>query len=68
MYIGKQGDRWKKRAKEHDRDIRPVRTQISAVSKHDNKTGDLPFSSGKSLRLLIETLADTLVGSKRPST
>jgi len=31
------------RIKEHDRDIRPARTQTSAVSEHANGTGHLPF-------------------------
>ena len=31
------------RIKEHDRDIRPTRTQTSAVSEHANKTGHLPI-------------------------
>ena len=31
------------RIKEYDRDIRPARTQTSAVSEHANETGRLPI-------------------------
>ena len=44
--LGKQGERCKKRIKEHDRDIRFARTQNSAVSEYANETGHLPIWNG----------------------
>ena len=43
VYIGETGRAMQDRIKEHDRDIRPSRTQTSAVSEHANKTGHLPI-------------------------
>ena len=57
--IGETGIAMQERIKEHDRDIRLARTQTSVVSEHANETG---------YGLLIVTLTDTNVGSKRLST
>ena len=43
VYIGETGRAMQERIKEHDRDIRPARTQTSAVSEHANGTGHLPI-------------------------
>ena len=65
VYIGETGRAMQDRIKEHNRDIRLVRTQTSAVSEHANETGIFLF--GKKLSLLIVTLSGTDVGSKRLS-
>ena len=43
VYIGETGRLMHERIKQHDRDIRPVRTQTSAVSEHANETGHYPL-------------------------
>jgi len=43
VYIGETGRAMRERIKEHDRDIRLARTQISAISEHANETGYLPI-------------------------
>ena len=43
VYIGETGRSIRERIKEHDRDIRFVRTQTSAVSEHANETGHIPI-------------------------
>ena len=43
VYIGETGRSIRERIKEHDRDIRLARTQISAVSEHANKIGHHPL-------------------------
>ena len=43
VYIGETGRAMQDRIKEHDRDIRVVHTQTSAVSEHANETGHLPL-------------------------
>ena len=43
VYIGETGRPMQERIKEHDRDIRLVRTQNSAVSEHANETGHKPL-------------------------
>ena len=43
VYIGETGRSLHDRIKEHDRDIRLARTQISAVSEHAHKTGHYPL-------------------------
>ena len=45
VYIGETGRPMKDRIKEHERDIRLVRTQTSAVSEHANNTGHNPLSN-----------------------
>ena len=43
VYIGETGRAMHERIKEHDRDIRFVLKQNSAVSEHANETGHLPI-------------------------
>ena len=43
VYIGETGRSMHERIKEHDRDIRPARTQTSAVSEYAHKTGHYPL-------------------------
>ena len=43
VYIGETGRSMHERIKEHDRDIRLARTQTSAISEHDHKTGHYPL-------------------------
>ena len=41
--VGETGRSMHERIKDHDRDIRPARTQTSAVSEHAHKTGHYPL-------------------------
>ena len=43
VYIGETGRSMQDRIKEHDRDIRPARTETSAVSEHAHNTGHKPL-------------------------
>ena len=43
VYIEETGRAMQDRIKEHDRDIRPARTQTSTVSEHGNETGHPPI-------------------------
>jgi len=43
VFIGETGRAMQDPLKEHDRDMRPARTQTSAVSEHANETEHLPM-------------------------
>ena len=45
VYIGETGRSMRERMKEHDEDIRFIRTQTSAVAEHANETGHIPIWS-----------------------
>ena len=47
VYIGETGRPTQDRIKEHERDIRLARTQISAVSEHANNIGHYPLERSK---------------------
>jgi len=57
VYIGETGRAMQERTKEHDRDIRLARTQISAISEHTKEMGIYSFGTKSSL--LIVNLTGT---------
>ena len=62
VYIGETGGPMQDRIKEHDRGIRPARTDTSAVSKHAHNTRHKPLWTEVKF---IVTLTTTRAGSKR---